>query len=1243
MPPLPALLLLAAALIAQSPTPLVAPSPGTSPGTTKASGAAATPPPTAPSIAPVAPLSWAIFAQDPLVQDPVSFCVADDGSLFIAESFRQEKGVEDNRSSKFWLEDDLQLQSVEGRLKMYEKWASKREGGMAYYRKEEDRVTHLVDTNGDGVPDKVTSFSGPMNDPLDGTGAGVAVIDGSVWYTCIPSLWRFQDTKGTGVADVREKMFTGFGIRTALRGHDMHGLVQGPDGRVYWSIGDRGYRVRSKEGKELSRTFTGAVFRCEPDGSRLEVFAHSLRNPQELAFNQWGDLFTGDNNSDGGDRARIVYVMEGGETGWDMNYQTLEGANQRGPWSQEHTWWKWDAADPVRPAWTLPPIEHLSDGPAGLAFYPGLGLPDRYQNHFFLCDFLGGDEYSQILSFAVEPQGAGYTVTDSHQFVKDVLPTDVDFGWDGKIYISDWSNGWYSDHTGQMFTVWDPSLIEDVNIRTAQNLVRDGFGKQAESLLLQCLAHPDIRIRQRAHLELARRGTKTTDSVAKVAADAGRAFEPRLHALWALGVQARHAADAGQHNSKADAAIVARLADEQVEIRRLAARLAGDARITTASEALVSLLTDEDLRVRAQAAIALGKIKYLPAIPNIAAMAWENENQDPFLRHAAVMGLVGMDQPDKIHELAADPFPQTRLLAVLVMRMTRDPQLARLLHDSDLRVATEAARAINDLPIPESEPALAALAAKYAPDERALANAKDAAKSQATWEREIWKDRKGFTAAQLANDPIWSTKADRSEFLDECSGFAKAGNDYVQRVRGTFKVPVTGDYVFSVASDDDSVLLISAKGDPAAAMPVAKVENYVNPGDWESQPGQFATVHLDAGDSAYIEARAFQGGSGNHLAVGVVHPDGKKEQPIGSFMGDTSSMPLLRRVINANVREGTPANAAAIAAIAANPAIAPAARIEAMDALAVFLTPDSRDRVNGHWRPVDGSARSKDAYVAVLKQRIPSLATNGPSAVRTIAREIAAKYSVPMDSGAAFAAVVDRTKPVQERVACLMQLAQDRDAKLGQAVDAALISDEPRLRAQARTILVRTDPTRGQEMLDAAISGGTTLEKQAAIAALGSAEGAASDAALARLVAAMTAGTLSRELAIDVIDAVATRPQLKDQAAAWSSGLANQDKLGTWLLALEGGDIERGRQVVNFNSAAACLRCHMVEGTGGHAAPSLAGVATRHDRKGLLASLIEPNEHVAQGFGPISSMPAMGTVLTPREVRDVVEYLGTLK
>jgi hypothetical protein len=149
MHPLPTLPLLAAALIAQSPTPPAAPS-----GTTTSAGSATTPPPASPAIAPVTPLSWAIFAQDPLVQDPVSFCVADDGSLFIAESFRQEKGVEDNRSSKFWLEDDLQLQAVEDRLKMYEKWASKRKGGIAYYHTEERWLTYSVDTGSDGLPTK---------------------------------------------------------------------------------------------------------------------------------------------------------------------------------------------------------------------------------------------------------------------------------------------------------------------------------------------------------------------------------------------------------------------------------------------------------------------------------------------------------------------------------------------------------------------------------------------------------------------------------------------------------------------------------------------------------------------------------------------------------------------------------------------------------------------------------------------------------------------------------------------------------------------------------------------------------------------------------------------------------------------------------------------------------------------------------------------------------------------------------
>ena len=73
----------------------------------------------------------------------------------------------------------------------------------------------------------------------------------------------------------------------------------------------------------------------------------------------------------------------------------------------------------------------------------------------------------------------------------------------------------------------------------------------------------------------------------------------------------------------------------------------------------------------------------------------------------------------------------------------------------------------------------------------------------------------------MASDPVWQTPADRTEAVEESSGFAKAGNDYVQRVRGTFTAPADGAYVFAVASDDDGLLLASPSGDPAALAPVA--------------------------------------------------------------------------------------------------------------------------------------------------------------------------------------------------------------------------------------------------------------------------------------------------------------------------------------------------------------------------------------------------------------------------------------
>ena len=55
-----------------------------------------------------------LFAREPMVKDPVAFAIDPaTGRIAVCESFRQNHGVEDNRSSPYWLLDDLAAQTVE--------------------------------------------------------------------------------------------------------------------------------------------------------------------------------------------------------------------------------------------------------------------------------------------------------------------------------------------------------------------------------------------------------------------------------------------------------------------------------------------------------------------------------------------------------------------------------------------------------------------------------------------------------------------------------------------------------------------------------------------------------------------------------------------------------------------------------------------------------------------------------------------------------------------------------------------------------------------------------------------------------------------------------------------------------------------------------------------------------------------------------------------------------------------------
>ena len=254
-------------------------------------------------------LTVTAWASEPALANPVSFAFDGKGACYVVETNRFGDGTPDTRGFMHWLDDDIGSRSVEDRLAMYAKHK------YPAYEKFGETVRKLVDTTGKGVADQSTLFAGPFNKPADGVAAGVLARDGDVYLTCIPSLYKLKDTKGTGTADVTDVMSTGYGVRVQFVGHDLHGLRMGPDGKLYFSIGDRGFKVVTKEGTTLSNPDSGAVLRCLPDGSKLEIVHIGLRNPQELAFDELGNLFTYDNNSDSGDQARWVQIVEGGDSG----------------------------------------------------------------------------------------------------------------------------------------------------------------------------------------------------------------------------------------------------------------------------------------------------------------------------------------------------------------------------------------------------------------------------------------------------------------------------------------------------------------------------------------------------------------------------------------------------------------------------------------------------------------------------------------------------------------------------------------------------------------------------------------------------------------------------------------------------------------------------------------------------------------------------------------------------------------
>src|SRR5213075_2806379 len=111
----------------------------------------------------------------------------------------------------------------------YRRWAN------PPVRPEGDRILIMEDTDGDGVADKSTVFyqGTDINSAL-----GICVLGNRVIVACSPNVFVFTDTDGDGKADKKEVFFTG--IKGVQHDHGVHTFVFGPDGKLYFNMGNAG-------------------------------------------------------------------------------------------------------------------------------------------------------------------------------------------------------------------------------------------------------------------------------------------------------------------------------------------------------------------------------------------------------------------------------------------------------------------------------------------------------------------------------------------------------------------------------------------------------------------------------------------------------------------------------------------------------------------------------------------------------------------------------------------------------------------------------------------------------------------------------------------------------------------------------------------------------------------------------------------------------------------------------------------
>ena len=652
-------------------------------------------------------LKMTLWASDSLAVDPVAMSVDDEGAIYLTRTNRQKNSEFDIRGYRDWMTPAMGFETVEDRRKFLHETFSPEKSEENNWLKdlnndgshdwkdftvEKDEVWKIEDTNNDGLADISTRILEDFNDEITDVAGALLVRDNDVFVGIGPDMWRLTDTNDDQILDEKTSIATGFAVHIGFSGHGMSGAIEGPDGKIYYGIGDIGANITSLDGKKHTYPNQGVIVRSNPDGSDFEIYAHGLRNTHEFVFDEYGNIISNDNDGDHrGEKERLVHIVEGSDAGWRHNWQFGKYTDPK-----NNTYKVWMDEKMYLPRWLgqaayfIPPIQSFHNGPTGMVFNPGTALGKKWQNKFFLTEFVGTPTRSRIWAFDLKPSGASFQLNTEEQVVNGILPTGIRFGPDGALYIADWINGWKTKDIGRVWKIDVTDTANDLKAERAETnrLMTLDYDDQSTNELSKLLKYSDMRIRQKAQFALAKKGSKGLKIFKKNIKQTQNQLA-RVHGIWGIGQLAKEDVDDAE-------ALLELLNDSDSEIVAQAAKILGDVKYNKASDALLPLLKHSNARVKFFAAQALGRLKSKNAVQPLLDMLASNADADNYLRHAAVLALSRIGEKEPITALVNNSNKSLRLAAVLVLRKWEDKAVSKFLTDEDEYIVAEAARAIND-------------------------------------------------------------------------------------------------------------------------------------------------------------------------------------------------------------------------------------------------------------------------------------------------------------------------------------------------------------------------------------------------------------------------------------------------------------------------------------------------------------------------------------------------------------------